>query len=232
MAKKKSNVDLIIREILLITEVLIEQGLSMNQNYPKSFTKSTKKGPKVIVAPSGDDFDSRVFFDPELSYSEMYKILIKDNAYNIKLIDGAILSLYYELSTGGSVMNHRLIFFPSTELLSLEDDNGMDLSEDVYSDIINQNIYPFPLRLDFDLENAISIDHPASHLTLGQYKNCRIPATAPVTPLKFIKFILRNFYYNFYKDRISVNSYFDQGYINLDDTIKEEEKTNLSYFVI
>ncbi|MDE2699007.1 MAG: DUF2290 domain-containing protein, partial [Gemmatimonadota bacterium] len=36
--------------------------------------------------------------------------------------------------------------------------------------------------------------HPKSHLTLGQYEDCRIPVTAPVTPLWFIDFILRNFY--------------------------------------
>jgi hypothetical protein len=31
--------------------------------------------------------------------------------------------------------------------------------------------------------------------TLGQYPNCRIPVNAPISPTRFIKFVLRNFYY-------------------------------------
>jgi hypothetical protein len=36
--------------------------------------------------------------------------------------------------------------------------------------------------------------HPASHLTLGQYENCRIPVSGPLGPNSFGMFILRNFY--------------------------------------
>lgn len=52
------------------------------------------------------------------------------------------------------------------------------------------------------LYDAILIDEaqdfpPAflSHLTLGQYENCRVPVTAPLTPYWFVAFVLRNFYH-------------------------------------
>ncbi len=55
---------------------------------------------------------------------------------------------------------------------------------------------PFPVRFDFsdDPERFIEVHHPYSHLTLGQFKNCRIPVCAPVSPFVFGGFILRNFY--------------------------------------
>ena len=67
----------------------------------------------------------------------------------------------------------------------------------MYADIISRNIIPCPIRFDFETrENVYSeIDHPKSHLSLGQYQNCRIPVSAPITPLHFIQFILRNFYH-------------------------------------
>ena len=34
-----------------------------------------------------------------------------------------------------------------------------------------------------------------SHLTLGQYENCRIPVSLAVSPYQFMEFILRNFYH-------------------------------------
>ena len=41
----------------------------------------------------------------------------------------------------------------------------------------------------------IMIIHPYSHITLGGYKNCRIPADRPIAPIQFVKFIMEHFYY-------------------------------------
>jgi hypothetical protein len=41
----------------------------------------------------------------------------------------------------------------------------------------------------------VDVKHPKAHLTLGQYPNCRIPVNAPMSPARFIKFLLRNFYH-------------------------------------
>jgi hypothetical protein len=65
----------------------------------------------------------------------------------------------------------------------------------------------FPIRFDYDMREGIyqELEHPKSHLTLGQYENCRIPVSSPLTPFYFIQFILRNFYHtahNKYADRL------------------------------
>jgi hypothetical protein len=57
-----------------------------------------------------------------------------------------------------------------------------------------KNVVTTPVRFDFDREAFVDYDHPMSHLTLGQYKNCRIPVTGPLSPFVFMNFILRAFY--------------------------------------
>jgi hypothetical protein len=34
---------------------------------------------------------------------------------------------------------------------------------------------------------------------LGQYTNCRIPVSSPITPSRFMHFILRNFYHTVHR---------------------------------
>ncbi|WP_443029068.1 DUF2290 domain-containing protein [Spirulina sp. CS-785/01] len=69
----------------------------------------------------------------------------------------------------------------------------------IYADILEKNISPVPIRFDDDPDNFEEIEHPQCHLTLGQFKNCRIPVSAPLTPSVFIAFILRNFYNTAFK---------------------------------
>lgn len=55
---------------------------------------------------------------------------------------------------------------------------------------------PVIVRIDYNrYEVESEIHHPYCHLTLGQYKNCRIPVDKPVSPMQFVTFILENFYY-------------------------------------
>ena len=71
------------------------------------------------------------------------------------------------------------------------------IKDEIYADITSKGKVPFPIRFDYDARSDVhvTLEHPKSHLTLGQYKNCRIPVAAPMTPLWFIDFVLRNFYH-------------------------------------
>jgi len=65
------------------------------------------------------------------------------------------------------------------------------------------------------------LEHPKSHLSLGQYENCQIPVSAPLTPACFMGFILRNFYntaFINYSDRLHRSSWW------FDDTIHLAEE--------
>lgn len=212
MAKKLG--DSINQEIIELTSYLTTIGLEISNNYPslKSKTKNFKENishatviSKTVacISPSVKNSNHKIIFDDQLEYKDLYKELEKGKNYNVKLVDGALISLIYEVDENEEqILMHRLTFFPSPFLFANETNEGFDLSdeyEELYSDITSKNIYPFPIRFDFDLFSSVDIEHPKSHLTLGQYKNCRIPVSSALTPGQFLIFIIRNFYSAYYK---------------------------------
>lgn len=66
----------------------------------------------------------------------------------------------------------------------------------IYGDILNKSVLPVIIRADYNRDPEESeLHHPYSHITLGGYKNCRIPVDRPISPMKFVKFIMEHFYY-------------------------------------
>lgn len=131
-------------------------------------------------------------------YSEIYLQLVQERAYNVRMLDGALIQMQYAFAAG-TLQRHRLAFFPAPHLEEFQNNPDIYLDDEIYADVVARNIVPFPVRFDYDVqESNQELDHPKSHLTLGQYENCRIPVTAPMTPFRFIDFILRNFYHTMF----------------------------------
>ena len=130
-----------------------------------------------------------------LPYIEIYDHLAQARAFNAKMLDGALIQMMYEFK-GGELQGHRLAYFPSPHLEEFQNSPEIYLDDEVYANVVAKNIVSIPMRFDFDAadSNHHEVAHPKSHLTLGQFKNCRIPVTAPLIPFHFIEFILRNFY--------------------------------------
>jgi len=130
-----------------------------------------------------------------VSYRHIYQELEKARCFNIKMLDGGLLLLLYRFRDG-ILYKHSLSYFPSPDLEHFQNEPELYLEDEVYADAVARNIVPFPVRFDYssDAEKVVDVDHPYSHLTLGQYKNCRIPVCSPVGPFMFGGFIFRNFY--------------------------------------
>ena len=128
-------------------------------------------------------------------YSEIYRLFVRERAYNVKMLDGALIQIAYEFA-GDALQRHRLAFFPAPHLHEFQNSPDVYLDDELHGDIVARSVVPFPLRCDYDgrEERHVDVAHPKSHLTLGQYEHCRIPVSAPVTPHWFIDFLLRNFY--------------------------------------
>ena len=130
-----------------------------------------------------------------LPYHEIHRRLEQERAYNVKMLDGALVQMMY-LFADETLQRHRLAFFPSPHLEEFQNNPDIYQEDEMYADVVARNIVPFPVRFDYDVQEAYQeFAHPKSHLTLGQYQNCRIPVTAPVMPFRFIDFVLRNFYH-------------------------------------
>jgi hypothetical protein len=199
-----------------ITEDLIELGLCNHQNFPAlrtigSFTE-------ISIA---ENVNLSIVLK-NIPYSEIYAELLGSQCYNLKMIDGALIQMMYRF-VNADVSSHRLAFFPSPDLAEFQNNPEIYESDEIFADVVARNIVVFPVRFDFDSsdERFQEIHHSRSHLTLGQYQNCRIPVSAPITPYWFIDFILRNFYNTAHKKYCeSIRSH--QGCF--DQTMTERER--------
>ena len=113
----------------------------------------------------------------------------------MQLIDGALITMMYRFSEN-VLTQHRLSFFPSPTLLEFQNEPEIYSSEEIYADVIDNRVVPVPFRFDYDNRDGVPIDgvHPVSHLTIGQYTNCRIPVSSGLMPNDFVRFVLKHFY--------------------------------------
>jgi hypothetical protein len=199
------------QQINSITSKLIEVGLSVEQNFPSIKNNS-------VYISGNKDLSIAL---KNISYQEIYSELDKEKNYNIKMIDGALIQFMYTFD-GDELKKYRLAFFPSPTLKEFQNNSEIYEIDEIYADIINKNIVTTPIRFDYDPNNHISVEHPKSHLTIGQYKNCRIPMIIPITPNIFMDFILRNFY-NTAHNKFSTTLNFDK-IILFNNCINDDEQ--------
>ncbi|MFL7852516.1 DUF2290 domain-containing protein [Providencia rettgeri] len=198
-----------------ITRHLMTEGLSDSQN----FSSVKNKGAYVDVIYNGYGDVSKALRD--VPYEEMYDYLDNNSQFSIKMLDGGLIHYKYRFMSRGELAKHTLAYYPAPHFKSFQNEPELYLDEShFYSEVISKNILPVPLRFDYAPEDAASIEHPASHLTLGQYKNCRIPLSAPLCPVSFTNFILQSFYNTaFVSIKHTQNSYLYSRTIS-----REEEK--------
>ncbi len=191
-----------------ITTDLIECSLSIDQQFPSI---RTERG-RTRVDFGKADLSIAL---KNVEYIDIYNELSESKSYNLKFIDGALVQLMYKFK-GSSLQSHRLAFFPSPYLEEYQNNPEIYEEDEIYADIIKKSIVPFPIRFDFDFreEVFVEVSHPKSHLTFGQYQNCRIPVSAPLTPYVFIIFLLQNFYNTAFIKFSSKISKFNDTFLN------------------
>lgn len=207
---------MVFNQISNLTSDLVGTALCNDQNFP------------IHIGQSWDDCQIEI---PNINvsaalkhkpYRELFYELERARSFNLKLLDGALIQLQYKFK-GNSLTGHRLGFFPNPDLTSFQENPEEYLDDEIYLDVTDPRIVVTPLRFDYDNreETVRNVEHPMSHLTIGQYQNCRIPVVRPLTPSQFITFVVRNFYHTAY------NKYCGQltSYADLfDSTITEDER--------
>lgn len=179
--------DSIFTQIQKLTGDLISCGLSSDQNFPAM--KNTISGDTITF--SGEEDLSITL--KNINYAEMYDELKAKRQFNIQLIDGALVQIQY-IVENDEIKKHRLCFFPSVDLSEYQNNSEIYECDEIYADVLAKNIVGSPIRFDFDPQNFLEDAHPMSHMTIGQYKNCRIAVGGPLSPYLFIHFILKSFY--------------------------------------
>lgn len=177
----------ILNDIKLLTGELISSGLAIDQNFPSS---RMVRG-DCLVSFSGEDDLSITL--KNVPYASAYADVRAARAFNVLLIDGGVLQMLYYFGAAG-LTKHRLSFLPSPDLLEYQNNSDIYELDDMYGDVVEKGVVTSPVRFDFDAGAFVEYEHPMSHLTLGQYKNCRIPVTGPFPPRHFLAFVLSSFY--------------------------------------
>lgn len=180
----------IVMHINELISCLVKIGLADDQGF--AFQRSIQN--MIQVTFKGEESVSIALRDRY--YEEIYQHLNQARAFNVRMLDGALIQMMYTF-TNRTLQSHRLAFFPSPDLEEFQNNPDIYQEDEIYADMIAKNIVPSPVRFDYNAQNRRHQEfaHSKSHLTLGQYKNCRIPVTAPIMPARFVDFILRNFYH-------------------------------------
>lgn len=187
MADKKS----VATEIRDLTSKMIEVGLCVEPNFPSQATYASDYGAIDEVSISGLEEASVALRNRP--YSETYQVLREKRAFNMRLIDGALIQFRYRFRKD-ELVKHVLSFYPSPDLLEYQNDPEVYETDILFAEVVMKDIVTTPVRFDFDLAAFEDYVHPASHFTVGQYRNCRIPVIGPLTPHRFLNFVLRAFY--------------------------------------
>lgn len=196
-------------EIEQFTIKCIEYGLCLHQNKPIIRNNS------IIVWAGETGITSAL---KNSRYLEKYEETRNSQNYNLLMADGALIQLRYLFSHDRRkvLIKHSLSFLPKPTGISLQEiPEEEEIEESAFVDII-----PIPLRFDYDGESHADMEHPKSHLHIGEFRNCRIPVCSPIRPITFFHFILRSFYY---KD---FNENFDDGFFirdRIEKTITSSE---------
>ena len=175
-----------------IVSFLIEKGLSADQNF--AYRRSSTGNLVTITFEGADSISLGMGNTP---YEEIYQLLIDARAFNVRMAAGGLLQMEYEFS-GNTIRRHRLAYFSAPYNQEIESTPEVQFEEQSPLAALPPSVVPFPIRFDFAAESDPSQNtpHPKSHLTLGQYEDCRIPVSAPLNPNMFVDFVLRNFYHN------------------------------------
>jgi len=133
-------------------------------------------------------------------YATSWQNIEHGEVFHLQMIDGALVQMLYTFQNS-VLLKHRLAFFPRPRVLTFDSDSEVYELDEIYADIVGEGIAHVPIRFDFNQNDPanVPLHHPPSHLTLGNYPNCRIPVSAPLSPRTFMGFILRSFYHNAYR---------------------------------
>lgn len=217
------EINTIHKEIVKVTQLTINNGLSVIEKYPITI------GNKITWSGQNDISKSL----KNIPYLDKYKTLEKDKNFNLKMVDGGLIQMMYEFTNNGKELSaHRLAYFPRP-LMYTYDENPIEYEESYFGnsefhDLIEKNTTSFPIRFDYNASDKIfiEIDHPYSHVTFGEFKNCRIPVNSPLSPSIFMNFIIRNFYnYAFKKKGV----FCEISKIRYTDTITPKESNTLHF---
>jgi hypothetical protein len=176
-------------QVVRLTADLVGLSVCNHQNFPSM--RDLGRGVKEVGLGVKSNLSVAL---KNVAYCDVYDELERTQTYNLKMLDGALIQMMYRFNYE-VIEAHRLAFFPSPYLEEFQNNPEIYIADEMYAEVVMKNIVPFPLRFDFDSRAEVvrELEHPKSHLSLGQYENCRIPVSAALTPFSFYQLRVAEF---------------------------------------
>lgn len=216
----------IYNEIRVLTQHMTEANICQENRFPAT---SPGPGGMVDVFPA-DSMDLSAALK-NIPYAEAYNAVRGGKAYNMVLLDGAMIHFRYRVrSAPQRIVKHNLSFWPSPRLLSSDQAPWIYEDDEPFGDAVDENgVLPVPIRFDFAPEQFVEYIHPRSHATFGQYPNCRVAVAGAVRPGVFLDFILKNFYQ---RELTSLGGHFPFEFYETSLSMTENETKSGLHFMV
>jgi hypothetical protein len=196
MSKNEHLVERFRKEMNDLTSHLLQLSLVDDQN--SVARREVGQGLITLEANYWTRQENRPDIYASVPYAELYRSLVTQRSYDLRFLDGGLIQVRFEFTAEkpGMLTRSRLAYLPSPDLTSFQEDPDIYLHDELYGDVVDIRAVTIPLRFDYDASESVveDLNHPVSHVTLGQFPHCRIAATGPVSPYYFVEFILRSFY--------------------------------------
>ncbi|QNM06331.1 DUF2290 domain-containing protein [Qiania dongpingensis] len=165
-------------------------------------------------------YDSRKFSSDFFSvsnsnkYLEIYNMAIKNNDYDILLIDDSILQFSLEIRDE-TIVQYRFAYYQNPRTYPTYNEflqNEFNVSEkecgstflEEYEQIVCEaslNDCALPIRYDYDEKLYDPNFHYVSHIHIGHNNELRIGADRILSPDAFVIFVIRNIYFSIWKNK-------------------------------
>lgn len=133
-----------LKELHQLTEAMVALSLCNEQNFPT--TEGSANGEFEITVNNATRMTIAL---KNIAYDQIYTEMELAKCFNLKMLDGALVSLRYRFWKG-DVCEHTLSYFPSPELEHFQNDPEVYLQDEVYAEII----VPFPIRFDYSNDSG------------------------------------------------------------------------------
>ena len=120
-----------LKQINELTEALVGLSLSNEQNFPTTHGNANQAFEITVSTAAGMSIALK-----NVAYHDIYAELEKARCFNIKMLDGALISLRYRFRDG-IICEHTLSYFPSPDLEHFQNEPEVYLEDEVYADIMS-----------------------------------------------------------------------------------------------
>lgn len=153
-------------------------------------TNDTKKGTEITWKTKIKGFKN-ISYDKTIPTEDIRINLIENNQYCFQFYDGSIFS-YEAIINKNKIIKSNIVFIKCYDSEKVQNDKTWQdyQFDDGGDEKLGTPIY---LRIDTD-EREHKEHHSICHLTLSNYKHCRIPLANKISFQEALNFILNNFY--------------------------------------